>query len=91
MLVYFKNRHQIKTFVYVSPRSPLFIADHISGKKVSLIIFKQKFYPKILPVALIFSLTIMNNLKKFIGIKSLNTKQCAARLSPPPVKLSGFD
>ena len=46
--VYFRNRHQIKTFLHVSK-------------------------------------------KKFIGIKSLNTKQCAARSSPPPVKLSGFD
>ena len=25
-----------------------------------------------------------------IGIKSLNAKQCPARLSPPPVKLSSF-
>ena len=25
-----------------------------------------------------------------VGIKSLNTKECSARLSPPPVKLSSF-
>ena len=36
----------------------------------------------------IFSLAIMTYLKMLIGIKSLNTKQCPARLSPPPVKLS---
>ena len=44
----------------------------------------------ILPVVHIFSLTIMTYLKMLIGIKSLNTKQCPARLSPPPVKLSSF-
>ena len=38
----------------------------------------------------IFSLTIINYLKKLIGIKSLNTKQCSAKLSPPPVNLSSF-
>ena len=42
---------------------------------------------KILPVVHIFSLTIMTYLKMLIGIKSLNTKQFSARLSPPPVKL----
>ena len=31
-----------------------------------------------------------HDLKMLIGIKSLNTKQFSARLSPPPVKLSGF-
>ena len=45
---------------------------------------------KILPVAHIFSSTVMNYLKMLIGIKSLNTKQCPTRLSPPPVKLSSF-
>ena len=45
---------------------------------------------KILPVVYIFSLTIMTYLKMLIGIKSHNTKQCSARLSPPPVKLSSF-
>ena len=38
----------------------------------------------------IFGLTIMTYLKMLIGIKSHNTKQCPARLSPPPVKLSSF-
>ena len=38
----------------------------------------------------IFSLTIMTYLEMLIGIKSLNTKQCPARLSPPPVKLNSF-
>ena len=45
---------------------------------------------KILPVVHIFSLTTMTYLKILIGIKSLNTKQCPARLSPPAVKLSSF-
>ena len=44
---------------------------------------------KILPVAHIFSSTVMNYLKMLIGIKSLN-KKCPTRLSPPPVKLSSF-
>ena len=54
-------------------------------KVLSLIILRQK----LLPVAHIFSFKIMNYLKKFIAIKSLNTKQCAAKLSPS-VKLSDF-
>ena len=45
---------------------------------------------KILPVVQIFSLIIMTYLKMLIGIKSLNTEQFSARLSPPPVKLSSF-
>ena len=45
---------------------------------------------KILHVVHIFTLTIMTYLKMLIGIKSLNTKQCPARLSPPHVKLSNF-
>ena len=45
---------------------------------------------KILPVVHIFILIIMTYLKMLIGIKSLNTKQFSARLSPPPVKLSSF-
>ena len=32
----------------------------------------------------------MTYLKMLIGIKSLNTKQCLARLPPPHVKLSSF-
>ena len=35
--------------------------------------------------------TIVSYFKKFTGIKYLNTNQCAVRLSPPLVKLSGFD
>ena len=34
---------------------------------------------------------IVRYFKKFTGIKYLNTNQCAVRLSPPLVKLSGFD
>ena len=45
---------------------------------------------QILPVVHIFSLTIVTYLKMLIVIKSLNTKQCLTRLSPPPVKLSSL-
>ena len=45
---------------------------------------------KILLVVQIFSLIIMTYLKMLIGIKSLNTKQFSARLSPPTFKLSSF-
>ena len=55
--------------------------DHILAKKVSLIVFRQ-FLPNILPVACIFSYTIMTYLKKLDGTKTLNTKQCPAGLSP---------
>ena len=55
--------------------------DHILRKKVSLIVFRQ-FLPNILPVACIFSYTIMTYLKKLDGTKTLNRKQCPAGLSP---------
>ena len=45
------------------------------GKKVSLIDFRKL-------LAKSFSYTMMNYLKKLVGTKSINTKQCAARLSP---------
>ena len=47
-------------------------------------------FTKILPVVHIFTITIMSSLKILIGIKSSNTKQCTARLSLHPVKLSSF-
>ena len=50
-------------------------------KKVSLIAFRQIF-SKILPDAYIFSNTVKIYLKKFIGTKSINTKQYQAGLSP---------
>ena len=50
-------------------------------KKVSPTAFRQ-ILSNILPEACIFSNTIMTYLKKFIGTKSLDTKQCPARLSP---------
>ena len=59
---------------------PPLIADHISEKKLSLIVFRQ-ILPKHLSVAYIFSNTVMTNLKNLIGNKSLNTKQCPAGLS----------
>ena len=43
LLVCFRNRH-LKIFLRVSPRCPLLIKDHIFGKKVSLIVFRHKFY-----------------------------------------------
>ena len=45
---------------------------------------------KILPVVHIFSLMIMTYLKMLIRIKSLNSKQFSARLTPLPVKLSSY-
>ena len=45
------------------------------GKKVSLIDFRKL-------LAKGFSYKIMNYLKKLVETKSINTKQCAARLSP---------
>ena len=50
-------------------------------KKVSLTAFRQ-ILSKTLPEACIFSNPVMNYLKKIIGTKSLNTKQCLAGLSP---------
>ena len=36
----------IKTFLHVSPRWPLLIADHIFGNKISLIAFRHKISQK---------------------------------------------
>ena len=68
----------IYMYIYV-PVQTLLVS--ISGTDIST---------KILPVVHIFSLIIMAYLKMLIGIKSLNTKQFSARLSPPTVKLSSF-
>ena len=70
----------------LGPPVPTLITDHILRKKVSLIAFRLSL-PKILPAAYIFSNTIMTNLKKLIGNKSLNTKQCPAGLSPRIIPL----
>ena len=75
----------IKTFLYV-PLGPSPVPDHLFGKELYLIVLTKK----LLSVMRIFSFTMMTNMKKFIRIKSLNTEQCAARLSPkiihpPPV------
>ena len=43
--------------------------------------FYTQILPNILPVVRIFSFTIMTYLKKLIGIKFLNTKQCPAGFS----------
>ena len=59
---------------------PTRITDHILEKQVSLITFRP-ILPKILAAAYIFSNTITTNLKKLIGNKSLNAKQCPAGLS----------
>ena len=50
-------------------------------KKVSPIAFRQ-ILPKMLPMVHIFSSIITTYLKKFIGIKTLSTKQYPAKLSP---------
>ena len=55
----------------------LLIKDHIFGKKVSLIAFRQ-ILPKTLPVPCMFSYTIMTYLENLDGTKSLNTKKCSA-------------
>ena len=56
-------------------------------------LFEEQIYlPKdisILPLVHI-GVTIMTYLKMLIKIKSLNIKQCPARLCPRPVKLSNF-
>ena len=57
------------------------ITDHILEKKVTLIAFRQ-ILSKLLPEACILSNTMMTYLKKLVGTKSHNTKQCSARLSP---------
>ena len=62
------------------------ITDHILGKKVSLIAFRE-ILPKILPEGCIFSNTIINYLKQLVGIKFFNTKQCSSGLSPRIIPL----
>ena len=68
--------------LFVSHPIILLIADHTVEKKVSITVFRHKFFKKILPVIHIFSFTIMNYLIKFVGIKYLKRKQCPAELSP---------
>ena len=68
-----------------SPFPPL-ITDH-TLEKVFVIAFRQ-ILPKILPAVYIFSNTIIINLKKLIGKKFLNTKQCPAGLSPRIIPLN---
>ena len=50
---------------------PLLIADHILGKKGISDSFETQILRRILPVACIFSCTIMTYLKKLTGIKFL--------------------
>ena len=69
-----------------SPFPPL-ITDHILEKKVALIALRQ-ILQKTLSVVYIFSIIIMINLKKLIGNKSLNTKQCPAELSSRIIPLN---
>ena len=68
----------------------LLITDYKFGKKLSLIVFRHKFYQKYCLWYTFFSFTIMACLKKLTVSKSLNTKQCPAGFSPriipsPPV------
>ena len=64
------NTHQKMEYPHLSTDQ----RPHI-GKKVSLIDFRKL-------LAKSFSYTIMNYLKKLVGTKSINAKQCVARLSP---------
>ena len=76
LCVYKSKKHCNARYVYKSNK----FYESISGTDIST---------KILPVVHISSWTIMTYLKMLIGLKSLNTKPFSARLSPPPVKLSG--
>ena len=58
--------YNIYIYIYI-----FLVRQSISGTDISI---------KIFPVVHIFSLTIMTYLKKLIGIKSLNTKQCPVNL-----------
>ena len=64
-------------FHYVSPRPCLHRNPHV----VTLMSFKQILL-KILPVMRILSFAIMIYLKRLIGMKLLNTKQCPEGLPP---------
>ena len=65
-----------KNWVTLSPDH----TPYTGKKKVSLTALRQ-ILSKVLPEACIFSNTIVTYLKKFIGTKSLDTKQCPAGLS----------
>ena len=67
-------------FLHVSPHPSPVHRQH-NEKKVSLISFRQ-ISRNILPVACIFSSTIMTHLKKLVVTKSLDIKHCPAGLSP---------
>ena len=58
-------------------------------KKVSLIVFRQKFHQN-LAWGAYFHFNNHDLFETMIGMKSLNTKQRPARLSPAPVQLSSF-
>ena len=64
----------------LSPSVSLLITDHILGKEVYLIAFRQ-ILPKVLPVACIFIYRILTCLKNQGGTEFLNRKQCAAESS----------
>ena len=71
----------------------LYIDVIYSCSDIASLFQEQPSLPKdifILRAVHIFSLTIMTYLKMLIGIKSLNTKECPARLSAHPFKLSSF-
>ena len=65
---------------------------HYNPRYIHKVKLKAEFkFQKFLPLGVPFQFTIMNYLEKFRKIKSRNTKQCAARLSRPPAKLSDGD
>ena len=76
-------QEQTSRVSFISHPILFLIVDHIFGKKTQV-------FSKTLPVMHIFSFTIISYLEKFIGIKSLNKKQCQTGLSPiiipsPPI------
>ena len=91
LLVCLRNRHQDQSVSgnrhHISPYPSLDRKPHTWKKGISDS-FQTQILPKILPLVGIFSFTIMVYLKKLIGIKYLNTKQCSAgfssRITPSP-------
>ena len=71
----------------LGPSVPNLISDHTWEKKVCLIAFRP-ILPKILLAAYFFSNANMTNLKKLIGNKFLNTKQCPTGFSPRIIPLN---
>ena len=90
LLLYLRNKQISQDFpLCLSLLLSLNRRPHIWKNRTSNYFLDTNF-TKTVSVVHIFSLKIMNYLKKLIRIKSLNTKQCPSRLSLPPVNLSSF-